>query len=317
MLSAISTARNPFCVAPYVALQSSRAEHVAHSDARSPYPYAAPLHEIIEVADTNHHPGACKDPKTTHRIRCQHMEDLMSLRPFLDISAVHLNDEDVDLLETDATLMRCIKYDDGFIVSTSLLICEEERECRVARLRATGFSETFIALAVYAAKMGALLIRFESGNETDPMLPIDRPDIIDEVIDRSGTQLDLFEPRACIDPTAGRYLTCEWAEFAFIYEATPSKHRYWRVLGLNGCQNHLAIIRWVLDVATMEIVVLQVLDERSLLWEAASNVQRELVSAWLQQLRSSFAVHEELGVISQCSAVPAWAHQHSQDRQIA
>jgi hypothetical protein len=245
------------------------------------------------------------------------MEDLMSLRPFLDISAVHLNDEDVELLEADATGMRCIKYDCGFIVSTSLLISEEERECHVIRLRETGFSETFIALAVHAAKMGALLIRFESGKETDPMLPIDRPDIIEEVIDRSGTQLDLFEPHAGIDPTAGRYLACEWAEFAFIYEATPSRHRYWRVLGLNGCQNHLAIIRWVLDLATMDIAVLQILDERSLLWEAASDVQRELVSAWLQQLRSSFAVHEQLGIISQCNAVPAWADQHSQNRQVA
>jgi hypothetical protein len=245
------------------------------------------------------------------------MENLMSLRPFLDISAVHLTDKDVELLEADPAPMQCIKYRYGLMVDTTDLICEEEREDEVIELREIGFSETFIAIAVHAARMGACLIRFESGEEPDPMLPIDRPDIIDEFIDNSGTQLDLFEPHAGIDPTAGRYLACEWAEFAFIYEATPSKHRYWRVLGLNGRQNHLAIIRWVLDPATMEIVVLQILDERSLLWEAASDVQRELVSAWLQQLRSSFAVHEELGVINQCNAVPAWAHQYSQSRHAA
>jgi hypothetical protein len=241
----------------------------------------------------------------------------MSLRPFLDISAVHLKDEDVELLEADAALMRCIKYDYGFIVSTSLLICEEERESRLLMLRETGFSDTFIALAVHAAKVGAEFIRFESARLPDPMLPIDRPDIIEEIIDSSGAQLEFFEANQGIDPMAGRYLACEWAEFPFIYEATPSKTRYWRVFGVNGCQNHLAIIRWVLDLATMKTVVLQVLDERSMLWETASDIQRELASAWLRQLRRSFAVHNELGVISQCEAVPAWAFQCSQSSHAA
>jgi hypothetical protein len=230
---------------------------------------------------------------------------------------VHLNDEDVELLEANAALMRCIKYDCGLIVSTSFLICEEERESQVLMLRETGFSDTFIALAVHAAKMGAELIRFESARLPDPMLPIDRPDIIEEIIDRNGAQIDFFEANDGIDPTAGGYLACEWAEFAFIYEARPSKTRYWRVFGVNGCQNHLAIIRWVLDLATMETVVLHVLDERSMLWETASDIQRELVSAWLRQLRRSFAVHNELGVISQYEAVPAWAYPDSQSRHAA
>jgi hypothetical protein len=245
------------------------------------------------------------------------MENLMSLRPFLDISAIHLNDEDIELLKADAAFMRCIDYDDGFIVYTSLLICEEEREFHVLRLRETGFSDTFIALVVYAAKMGAELIRFESARLTDPMLPIDRPDIIDEIIGRSDAQLELFEANDGIDPTTGRYLACEWAEFAFIYEARPSETRYWRMFGLNGCQNHLAIIRWVLDLATMEIVMLQILDERTMLWEAASDIQRELVSIRLRQLRRSFAVHNELGVVGQHEAVPAWAYLDSQGRNAA
>jgi hypothetical protein len=247
----------------------------------------------------------------------QHTEDLMSLRPFLDISAVHLNDEDVALLKADAPPMKCIEYDDGFIVCTESLLREEEREDEVITLREIGFSEAFVALAVQAAKMGAFLIRFEAGEEADAMLPIDRPDILKEGCNTNGTQVDLFEASHGIDPVAGRYLECDWAEFAFVYEARPSQHRYWRVLGLNGCQNQLAIIRWVLDLVTMEIVALEILNERSMLWEASSDVQRELVAAWLQRLRSSFAVHNELGVIGQRDAIPAWAHQRSQDRHAA
>jgi hypothetical protein len=241
----------------------------------------------------------------------------MSLRPFLEISAVHLNDGDVELLEAGAAPMECIKCDDGFIVCTQSLLCEEEREEDAITLREIGFSEAFIALAVQAAKMGAFLIRFVSGEEADAMLPIDRPDILKEGSNSNGTQLDLFEASHGINPVAGRYLECDWAEFAFIYEATPSEDRYWRVLGLNGCQNQLAIIRWVLDLATMEILALEILNERSMLWEASSDVQRELVAASLQQLHSSFAVHKELGVVGQRNAIPAWAHQCSQSSHAA
>lgn len=241
----------------------------------------------------------------------------MPLRPFLDVSAVHLNDEDVELLDAGAAPMECIRCDDGFIVCTESLLYEERREDTVITLREIGFSKAFIELAVHAVEMGACLIRFEAGEEADPMLPIDRPDIIKEVSDSNGLQLDLFKANHGLDPTDGRYLECETAEFAFIYEATPSNDRYWRVLGWNGCQNRLAFIRWVLDLTTMEIVVLEVLDERSMLWEASSDVQRKLVSAWLQQHRSSFAVHEELGVVRQCNAIPAWAYQSSQDRHAA
>jgi hypothetical protein len=227
----------------------------------------------------------------------------MSLRPFLEISAVHLNDGDVELLDAGAAPMECIKCDDGFIVCTQSLLCEEEREDE--------------ALAVHAARMGAFLIRFVSGEEADAMLPIDRPDLREKVSDSSRTQLDLFEASHGIDPKAGRYLECQWAEFAFIYEAVPSEDRYWRVLGIDGCRNQLSIIRWVLDLVTMEIVELQILDERTMFWEASSDVQRKLVSAGLQQLRSSFAGHVALGVISQCSVVPAWVHQCSQNAHAA
>ncbi|MPR07798.1 hypothetical protein [Microvirga tunisiensis] len=232
----------------------------------------------------------------------------MSLRPFLEISAVHLNDGDVELLEKGAAPMECIKCDDGFIVCTQSLLCEEEREDKAIALPEIGFSEAFIALTVHAARIGAFLIRFVSGEEADAMLPIDRPDIIDEISKSNGTQLDLFEANHGLDLMAGRYLECQWAEFAFIYEALPSEDRYWRVIGIDGCPNQLSIIRWVLDLATMEIVVLQTIDERTMFWEASNDVQRKLVSAELQQLRSSFAVHTALGVLGQHTAIPAWAH---------
>lgn len=162
----------------------------------------------------------------------------MSLRPFLDTSAVHLNDEGIALLKADAAPMECIECDDGFIVCTDSLLCKYQREDTVITLREIGFSEAFIGLAVHAGKMGACLIRFEAGEEADPMLPIDRPDIMENVSDGNGTQFDLFEANHSIDPKAGRYLERDWAEFAFIYDATPAEARYWPVLGLKGGQNH-------------------------------------------------------------------------------
>jgi hypothetical protein len=60
----------PSPVTPAVSV--SRAEHVAHRGVRSPRLYAATLHEIGEIADTNHHPGSCHHLKTLTALMSAH-----------------------------------------------------------------------------------------------------------------------------------------------------------------------------------------------------------------------------------------------------
>jgi hypothetical protein len=65
----------------------------------------------------------------------------------------------------------------------------------VAQLREIGFSETFIALVVHAANMGAWLLRFDCDEDIDPMLPIGG----NGFAEGGGHQLDLFTPEDQID----------------------------------------------------------------------------------------------------------------------
>ncbi|WP_219207173.1 hypothetical protein, partial [Streptomyces griseus] len=169
-------------------------------------------------------------------------------------------------------------YEYGWIVSTAPLIDEEEREEKVTDLREAGFSETFITLAVYAGKMGAWLLRFDCDEGIDPMLPVGgygMVDFCDEI------ELDLFGQVPEADLEFRRYLVCDGAQFAFIREA-QRQHYAERMFGWRDSENYLATIRWVLDLATMDIIGIQIFDDRAATWGNASHAQRELVSASLK-----------------------------------
>ena len=230
----------------------------------------------------------------------------MSLRTFLDLSTAHLTYVDVELIEAEAVPMTCMTYDYGWIISTASLIDAVEREQRVAQLREIGFSEEFIALAVHAGKMGSWLLRFDSSEEINPMLPVGgygMLDYYDEIV------LDQFGHGPDKDLGSGRYLVCSEVQFPFIHEAQRPRHCAERMFGWNNSKNHLADIRWVLDLATMELVLLQIYDDRAITWSDASPTQRQVVSDCLQQLRSSFPVISFYGELRRCDEVPDWTRQ--------
>jgi hypothetical protein len=95
----------------------------------------------------------------------------MPLLPFLDLSAAHLTDGDVELLQT---LRHCepgfMGDEYGFVVSTASLISDGDWKLR--RLRDAGFSEIFITIALHAAANGASLMRFDVDAEIEPGLPV-------------------------------------------------------------------------------------------------------------------------------------------------
>ena len=229
----------------------------------------------------------------------------MSLRTFLDLSTAHLTYEDVELIEAEAMPMTCMTYEHGWIVSTAPLIDEEEREDKVADLREVGFSETFITLAIHAGKMGAWLLRFDCDESIDPMLPVGGYGMIDFC---DEIELDLSGQVPEADLEFRRYLVCDGAQFAFIQEA-QRQHYAEQMFGWRNSENYLAIIRWVLDLATMDIIGLQILDDRAATWTDASHTQRELVSASLKQLRSLSPKVRWLTDRRRSDTVPDWTHQ--------
>jgi hypothetical protein len=229
----------------------------------------------------------------------------MSVRTFLDLSTAHLTNGDVELIEAEAMPMTCMTYEYGWIVSTASLIDAEDREEYVADLREAGFSETFITLAVHAGKMGAWLLRFDCDEDIDPLLPVGGYGIdgYDEL------QPDLFGHVSGTELGSGRYLVCGYVQFPFVHQAQPLRHGADQMFGWRNSKNHLAIIRWVLDLATMELILLQIFDDQAMTWSDSSVAQRELVSGSLQQLRSSSPVIRWRNVLRRCDVVPAWTHQ--------
>jgi hypothetical protein len=233
------------------------------------------------------------------------MEDLMSLRTFLDLSTAHLTYEDVELIEAGAMPMTCMTYEFGWVVSTAPLIDEEEREDKVADLHEAGFSETFITLAVHAGKMGTWLLRFDCDEAIDPMLPVGGYGMIDF---RDEIKLNLFGQVSEEDLESCRYLVCHGAQFAFIHKARRRLYAD-QMFGWRDSENYLATVRWVLDLATMDLIGLQVLDDQAATWSDAPHAQRELVSASIKQLRSLSPKIRWLTDHPRSGAVPDWAHQ--------
>jgi hypothetical protein len=251
--------------------------------------------------------GVCNAQKVITALMSA-MEDLMSLRTFLDLSTAHLTHEDVELIQAEAVPMTCMTYEYGWIISTAPLIDEEEREQKVADLHEAGFSEEFITLAVHAGKMGAWLMRFDCDEEIDPMLPVGgygMDDYYHEI------DLSEFGRRSNTDLESGRYLVCGDVQFPFIHEGRRPRHFAERMFGWNNSKNNLATIRWVLDLATLELVLLQIFDDRATTWNDATLAQRQMVSDCLQQLRSSFPVIRFNNQLRRCDVVPDWKDQSS------
>ncbi|WP_457090583.1 DUF5983 family protein [Microvirga sp. P5_D2] len=230
----------------------------------------------------------------------------MALRTFLDLSTAHLTYEDVELIEAEALPMACMTNDYGWIVSTATLIDEQGREERVAKLREIGFSDIFITLAVHAAKMGAWLLRFDCDEAIDPMLPVGGYGMIEYYHE---IDLGQFGHGDGTDLESGRYLVCGEVQFPFLHDAQRPRHCAERIFGWNGSKNHLADIRWALDLATMELVLLHIFDDHSMTWSDATPVQHKMVSDRLQQLRSTFPLVSFYSELRQCDALPDWRDQ--------
>lgn len=93
---------------------------------------------------------------------------------FLDISTSHLTPEDAEIINNDRDLKSdgivgttgtsLTHYHAGVIVSTMSLTADnpsEIRDDKIAAMKADGFSDEFVALAVHAASEGGILLRFD------------------------------------------------------------------------------------------------------------------------------------------------------------
>jgi len=178
---------------------------------------------------------------------------------------------------------------------------EQGREERVDRLREIGFSDTSITLAVHLAKMGAWLLRFDCDEAIDPMLPVGGYGLIDYY---QEIDLGQFGHGGDTDLESGRYLICGEVQFPFFHDAQRPRHCAERMFGWSDSKNYLAEIRWVLALATMELVLLQIFDDRAMTWADATPVQHQMVSDRLQELRSTFPLVSFYGKLRQCDVLP-------------
>jgi hypothetical protein len=209
----------------------------------------------------------------------------MAVKTFLDLSTAHLTANDVTLLEREVTPIRVLTYPEGFLVPTGALYDADFRTPAVLELRALKFSETFIALLMHGVKLGAWYVRFDADEDIDSGLPVGRygmdekrsPELRPVSVD-NDSYLVL------------RYAVCE--EYAF----DPLS------------DSRQETVRWVMDLAVRQIVVMQRLDQRTRLWEDMERSDRARLADNLTCGENIFGeVDDWYERLNLCDTIPDWS----------
>lgn len=96
----------------------------------------------------------------------------MAIYNFMDISTGHLTPGDVELLDDETLPFAIVKYEYGWIVSTSEMMSADLVDEATERLSASGFSREFIELARTSGARGCWLLRFDADADLEEDLPI-------------------------------------------------------------------------------------------------------------------------------------------------
>ena len=217
----------------------------------------------------------------------------MAVKTFLDLSTAHLTADDVTLLEREDVPVRVLTYPEGFLVSTGDFYDADFRTPAILELRASKFSETFIALVMHGMKLGAWYVRFDADEDIDPRLPVGRYGM-DKVASPELRPVSVDNDSYMVL----RYAVCE--EYTF---------------ELSGDSQREAV-RWVLDLVARQVVVMQRLDQTTRRWENTDSTDRARLLDHLDSVGSIFDdVDDWYGRLDLHDTIPDWSsHSHAADK---